>query len=435
MNTRWFLMAAGVVAAAPAMADEGTAAKSTFTRDVAPILYSKCAECHRAGELAPMSLMTFEEARPWAKSIKKEVASRHMPPFHAEKIDLQYVNDTSLTDAQIAAIVNWVDQGAPEGNPADLPPAPKFETTEWKGGKPDIALRIPEYTLGENVDDEYRCFVMPTGLLKETWVQGIEYVPGNRQVVHHIMAYADPTGRARAKDEATPEPGFICGMGGDQATQRLDLLLGGWAPGTPPNVQPDGVGRKLPANSDIVYQVHYHNTTGKAQKDRSSMGITFARRPIQAEGRISLVGSLKLEIKAGDAAAKHEGNWRAPYDLKLFSVMPHMHFLGKGMHVTATFPDGNVQTLVDVRRFDFNWQTVYAFAEPLTIPKGTKLHMVSLHDNSAENPANPTTPPKDVYWGEATDEEMAHCWLSYIRADEKLGITPQAPSMPGGAGE
>ncbi len=406
-----------------------TSKQATFTRDVAPIFYSRCVECHRAGELAPMSLMTYEEARPWAKAIKKEVASRHMPPFHAEKIALKYRNDTSLTDDQIAAIAGWVESGAPEGDKKDLPLPPTFDNKEWLAGAPDLAFRIPEYTLGANVNDEYRCFVFPTGLNEDAWVQSIEYAPGNRQVCHHIMAYADVTGKARAKDEATPEPGFVCGMSGEQGTTRLDMLLGGWAPGTPPNTFPEGTGRKIPAHADIVYQVHYHNTTGKDAKDRSGMGIIFARKPIQHEQKISLVGSMKLDIKAGDAAATHEGNWRAPYDITLYTVMPHMHFLGKGMNVTATYPDGRKETLVDVRHFDFNWQTVYAFDKPMLIPKGTQLHMVSVHDNSAENPFNPTKPPKEVFWGEATDQEMAHCWLGFVKADEDLKVNPQPPKL------
>jgi hypothetical protein len=219
----------------------------------------------------------------------------------------------------------------------------------------------------------------------------------------------------------------------------MDMLLGGWAPGAPPNAYPKGVARKIPAGADIVFQVHYHNQTGQAQTDRSGMAIHFAREPIIAEGRITLVGTMRVDIKAGDANSIHTGVWRAPYDMKLYSVMPHMHFLGKSMKVTATFPDGAVRTIIDAPRFDFNWQIAYAFVQPLLLPKGTSLQMVSVHDNSAENPYNPTNPPKDVRWGEATDEEMAHCWMNVTRADENLGIIPNPPVLDGakvgGAGQ
>lgn len=401
----------------------------TFTKDVVPIFQAKCQECHRPGDIAPMSLLTYETTRPWAKSIKRKVVAREMPPFHAEKGKFPFANDTTLTEQEVETIVAWVDQGVKRGNPDDLPPPADLDPDHWRAGTPDLVLQPDSpYTLGADVDDEYRCYVIPTNFTEDVWINGIEYRPGNREVVHHIMAYIDTSGRARPKDEATPEAGFLCGMSGDQSTMQLDQLLGGWAPGTPPNMSDVGHGRLIPAGADIVYQVHYHNVTGQAQIDHSSMGLHFAKEPIMAEDRIFLVGAYQLKINAGDANAEHKGYWTAPKDLILSTVMPHMHYLGKDMTVNATFPDGRKETLLDVPRYDFNWQIVYAYEEPMLIPKGTRFEMISHHDNSADNPANPSNPPKDVAWGEATDEEMAHAWLSYTYADEKLNITPTPPS-------
>lgn len=411
-------------------ADDDDFAQVSFTKDIAPIFQAKCVECHRTGDIGPMALSTWEDSRPWAKSIKKAVESKTMPPFHAVKGEYPYRNDNTLTPEEIALVGKWVEAGAPQGDPADMPAQRQFDDSGWRTGKPDLVLQpTADYMLGADVIDEYRCYVFQSNLPEDTWVGAIEYRPGDRRVVHHIMAYAEPTGVVRPKDEATPEPGYICGMNGDTGSQRLDMLLGGWAPGTPPNVFREGSGRLLPKGTDIVFQVHYHNTTGQEVPDRSSMGIYFARGPIKKMDRISLVGSMKLNIPAGEGNAQHFATWVAPYDITLNSVMPHMHYLGKMMKVDAVFPDGRRSTLVDVPRFDFNWQIVYAYTDPLKIPKGTKLEMTSSHDNSANNAANPSKPPKDVTWGEATDEEMAHCWLNFTKDSENLNVIANPPVL------
>ncbi len=443
MRNRGLLLAGlGMAFATSAFANNNgeVAGKVTFSKDVAPIFQASCVECHRQGDIAPMSLQTYDQARPWAKSIRKNVSERVMPPFHADKGKYEFANDTTLTDAEIATVVAWIDQGTPEGNPADMPPLRAEDPEGWRAGTPDLVLAPQsDYLVGKEVNDEYRCYCLESGLTEDTWINGVEYQGGNRKVVHHIMAYADPSGKAREKDAATPEPGYVCGMSGDQSTLRFDLLLGGWAPGEQPNMMDDGVAKVLPGNADVVFQVHYHNATGEDQVDRSRMGIHFAEKPIQAIGRIMVVGAWQLNIKAGDGNYASEANYTVPADILLGSLMPHMHYIGKDMKVDVTYPDGRNEQLLSVMRYDFAWQTVYEFKEPLTLPKGTQIHMVAHHDNSPENPRNPFSPPRDIRWGEATDEEMSHVWAGYILADERLNITPTPPTLDsastGGAGE
>lgn len=416
---------------AAARADDNAGAKGvTFSKDVAPIFQNHCNSCHRPGDIGPMSLLSYQDARPWAKAIKKNVADQLMPPWHADPKYGKFSNDSSLTADQIRTITAWVEQGAPEGDPADMPPARQYDHDGWKLGVPDVVWEPKTtYTLAKSVDDEYRCFVIPTGLTEDVWVKAFEVKPNNKKVVHHIMPYvatADKAQRFIEKDAASPEPGFLCGMGGG-AELGLDSLLGGWAPGNEPRQMSAGVGRLMPAGSYIVYQVHYHNTTGEDQPDRSNMAAYFAREPIHKRPRVVPVSQWDLKIPAGEPNARHHAEWKVPFDITISSIMNHMHFIGKDMKVTAVWPDGREEILLSTPRYDFNWQTTYHLATPLKAPKGMILKMDSVHDNSASNKANPHNPPIDVKWGEATDEEMAIAWVGYTKDDEDLNVTPKPP--------
>lgn len=414
------------------VASTASVADVTYTRDVAPIFQEKCVQCHRPGDIGPMALEDYTQARAWAKSIKKAVTEKVMPPWGAEDGPHAFANNPSLTSEELETIVAWVDQGAPRGAQADMPPPRVFEDDEFDAGTPDLVLDTgSDYVLGADVDDEYRCFCLDTEFEQDVWVDGIEYLPGNRKVVHHIMAYADPSRKSLEKDAADPEAGFLCGMSGDQGTLRLDMLLGGWAPGVAPNMFEDGVAKLIPKGSVIVYQVHYHNESGEDQTDRSKMGLFFARDTIRAKAQILPVGQFYLDIPAGEPNYESKGVFVAPKDVILGSLMPHMHYIGKDMTVDITYPDGRKERVLEVPRYDFNWQIVYAFEEPLNLPKGTRIDMVAHHDNSADNPANRFNPPIDVKWGEATHEEMSHVWLGYTYADENLDIQPVPPVIEG----
>lgn len=437
--TRYMAAAALAAAFVPAAsrADDAPAPVGvTFNKDVAPIFRARCEECHRSGQMAPMSLLSYAEVRPWVKSIKKSVAARDMPPWDADPAYGHFTNDISLTSDQIATIVSWVDAGAPEGAAADLPPARVWKDAEWKSGPPDIhaapavAFEVPPTHADEDI---YQCIIVPTGLTKDTWLRGLEYRIDKPQVVHHVIGFLDDSGKSRELDAQTPEPGYPCGMGGAAASGGLDAMLGGWAPGMPPNIYEAGIGKMVKANSDIVLQMHYHNETGETFKDATSVGIYLATETIHHKGRIMPVSQFKLHIAAGDDNSMAEASWRIPRNIEVYTLMPHMHFIGKDMTLTAKYADGSEEILLSVPKYDFNWQTVYHFKEHKLLPKDTVLHVVGHHNNSADNPANPSKPPKDVTWGESTTEEMMIGWVGYVNADEDLNINPLAPATVGEA--
>lgn len=422
----WTLAAAALLLAGlpgGALADDANLGPVTYA-DVGPIFQQNCQQCHRPGDIGPFSLRNYEEARPWAKSIKEAVATRTMPPWDANPEVGHWANDVSLTQDEIDTVVAWVDQGARMGNPADLPEPVTYGEGGWRLGEPDLVFRPDTpYTVSGDTEDEYRCYIIETGLTEDAWMVGQEQDVDNPAVVHHIMSYLDPTHKFRERDAADPKPGFECGMGAG-AELGLQNLFGGWAPGNAPGMYDPGVGRRIPAGADIVYQVHYHNTTGEDQVDNSGMGVHLAREPIQQEARIMLSGAFNLDIPAGEPNAVHTGRWRTPKDITVTGLMPHMHYIGKAMKATAIYPDGRSELLLDVPNYDFNWQITYEPAEPVKLPKGTAIEMVSVHDNSADNPFNPYDPPVDMAWGEATNEEMAHVWILFTFDDEQLNIEP-----------
>jgi len=416
------LLAAGGAFAAADRAEGAV----TFSKDVAPILQRNCQTCHRPGDIAPMSLLSYQETRPWAKSIRQAVSSRTMPPWHADAAPGVFANDSSLRQEEISTLVAWVDQGAPEGNPADLPPPHTFAVNGWKAGTPDLVYWVPEtYNLPATVDDEYRCFVLPEKIEQDLWYSGMEIKPGNPKVVHHVIVFADPSNAARERDAADPAPGFLCGM----ASGGIDMkMVGGWAPGRNVGMMSGGLAMKIPAGTTLVYQVHYHNTTGAEQPDRSGLAMYLTRETVHKHPRSIPIGAWNLNIKAGDPNSEHSAAWTAPADLHVRSIMPHMHYIGKDMKLTAVLPNGSEQVLLDVPRYDFNWQTAYIFAEPVALPKGTVIKMVSHHDNSVANPRNQFSPPRDIHFGEATHEEMSIAFTSIVLDDEDLNLQPVLPT-------
>ena len=416
------LLLAGAAAFAAADRSEGPV---TFSKDVAPILQENCQTCHRPGDIAPMSLLSYQEARPWAKSIRQVASDRTMPPWHADAQAGTFANDSSLSEQEISTLVAWVDQGAPEGNAADLPPAKTFAVNGWKAGTPDLVYWVPEtYNLPATVDDEYRCFVMPEKIEQDLWYSGLEVKPGNPAVVHHVIVFADLSDSARERDAADPEPGFLCGM----ASGGIDMkMVGGWAPGRNVGMSKNGIAMKIAAGTTLVYQVHYHNTTGAEQPDRSGMALYLTRETVHKHPRTAPIGAWDLNIEAGNANAEHSAAWTAPANIHVRSIMPHMHYIGKDMKLTAVLPDGTEQLLLDVPRYDFNWQTSYVFAEPVALPKGAVIKMVSHHDNSAANPRNQFDPPRDIHFGEATHEEMSIAFTSFTIDDEELNLEPVLP--------
>lgn len=391
----------------------------TYTRDVAPILNNRCLPCHRAGEVAPFTLDSYERAANWAKTIKTVTRSRQMPPWGADT-NGEFHDEKRLTEKEIETLAAWADSGVPRGNAKDLPPAPIFpDGKTWKLGTPDAVLEMPEaYTVPAEGKDIYRCFVIPAAFAEEKWVSGVEYKPGNRSVVHHVSVFLDTTGQARKMDEADPGPGYTNPTPGNGPGYSPTAgQLGGWSPGHEPRRLPPGVAIPVPKGADVVIEVHYH-LSGKVEKDRSKFGVFLTKEPVKKQLRLGDVSNVAFIIPPGDKAYKVEAFAFVPVDMTVLSVTPHMHNIGKSFRVTATLPDGTFVKLVDVTHYDFRWQPSYRFKSPVKLPKRTRIDVVAFFDNSAENPNNPSKPPKEIRWGESTDDEMCTLFLAYT-ADEE----------------
>ena len=410
----------------------------TYHREVAPILQRHCQECHRPGQVAPWSLTTYKDARKMAPFIANVTRDREMPPWHASTTEGGPFRDARvLTDAEIATLADWAKTGAPEGDPKEGPPPRTFDS-DWPLGTPDLVLKPSEpFTLDGDGRDEFRVFVIPSGLAEGKWISAVDFRPGNPAVVHHILAAIDTTGRARSMDKAAPGPGYKTFAGFGTQPNGVPFLpsggLSGWAPGKAPRPLPDGVGRYLPAGADVLLQVHYHKS-GREEKDATSIALYFAKAPVDKLIRGAAVfpprpGPFqrpKLSIPAGDPNYEITGTFTIPYDAHINAVVPHMHWLGKDFTLTAERPDGSRATLIQVDRWDFNWQDTYDFVAPVALPKGTTIRMRAHFDNSADNPANPSDPPVAVTWGEQTTNEMCIGFLQLTRDDEHLGNKPPA---------
>jgi mono/diheme cytochrome c family protein len=456
------LFVAALCALPASRADETkSAAKNiTFNKDVAPIFFKNCAECHRPGENAPFSALSFKDVRPWAKSIREKVASRVMPPWHADPQHGQFQNDRRLNQREIDTITAWVDGGAIEGEAKDLPPAPKF-VEGWGIGKPDLVLSMPEaYTVEATGPDEYQYFEVPTGLTEDRYVRAVEARPGNRKVVHHLVVFIQAPAAAKSaapklskeelaklreqleKQDITYRDGFLqrvkadapvyndgCALpngGGGvllDTSKRMPVqtLLTVWAPGRDTNVWEPGMAKKIPAGSKLIFQMHYNKAAGSVQTDRSSIGLIFAKEPPTNLHNTELVFNAYLQIPAGAERHRATACWAAPTNIQLQAIMPHMHVRGAAMEVKAVYPDGRAETLLNVPRYDFSWQTNYSLKQPMTVPKGTRFLVTAWFDNSAKNKFNPD-PTKAVRWGEPTYDEMLACFLDYTQ-DAKATAT------------
>ncbi|HYV05765.1 MAG TPA: thiol-disulfide isomerase [Blastocatellia bacterium] len=402
------VFAVGVSASGPST----TAA--TFTKDIAPILYNSCVECHRSGEIAPMSLVTYQEVRPWAKSIRQRVVDRSMPPWSADPHVGKFSNDPSLTQKQIDTIVSWVDAGAPKGDDKDLPPAPKFPAG-WTIGKPDVVLAMQEeYTVPADGTVPYLYFTIPTGFTEDKWVRALEIKPGNRSVVHHVIAFTQEPGATRR------------GNGGGEA-ERGRGQLGGITPNKTGIVLSPGTARLIKAGSNIVFQMHY-TTNGEVTKDRTSIGLIFTKEPPTRTLITGNAMNARFVIPAGEGNHEVKSSTTFKEDVHLTSFMPHMHFRGKDFVYTAVYPDGKSEVLLSVPKYDFNWQLTYVPEKPIALPKGTRLDCVAHFDNSTKNKYNPD-PTKEVRWGDQTWEEMMIGWFSFTRdAEQRESAVAKSPS-------
>jgi mono/diheme cytochrome c family protein len=392
-----------LIVAAVAAANPTAAEPVTYTRHIAPLLWKNCAGCHRPGEVGPFSLLTYQDAAKRADFLASITAERRMPPWKAAPDFGKFHGERRLADDEIALLAAWAAAGAPVGNAADLPTPPQF-VEGWTLGQPDLVLEMAEpFTVPADGRDVYRCFVIPIPLDESKTVAAVEFRPGNRRVVHHALLFLDANGAARKKDEAEAGPGYNS-FGGPGILPTGGL--GGWAPGSMPRRLPEGTGGFLRRGSDLVMQLHYH-PSGKAETDRSSVGIYFTKEPATKLIGGLAVRSRSLNIPAGEQ--RHQVTAESeplPVPVNVLSVAPHMHLLGRQMKVTAKTPTGELVPLVWIPDWDFNWQGGYAFVEPVRLPAGSVVQLEAEYDNSADNPNNPSTPPKSVRWGEQTTDEM-----------------------------
>jgi len=413
----------------------------TFSKDVAPILYSKCVTCHRPGEVAPMSLITYKDVRPWARSIREKVMTKTMPPWFADPAHGAFKNDRSLTQAQIDTIVKWVDGDARQGDPALMPAVPQF-ATGWTLGKPDMVFEMPtEFKIPADGTVEYQYFEVPTNFKEDRWISAGEVRAGNPEHVHHIIvSVIEPAGSSNRPNvmsiraisdgtDAGPRPAR-------QVTdaQRAQLAAAGrratavslvnWAVGEDPPSYPAGMAKKIPAGSTLQFQVHY-TTNGAPSTDRSRIGLTFTKEPPKNEMRTALITNAGFAIPAG--AANHQIEAEATFNdnVKVWYMHPHMHFRGKDMTYTAIYPDGRQEVVLRVPKYDFGWQTDYALAQPLSLPKGSKLHVTAHFDNSTANRANPD-PTAVVRWGDQTWEEMMIGYITYTVDSAQINVATVA---------
>jgi len=401
----------------------------TFYRDVLPVLQKNCQECHRPGEAAPMSFITYKDTRPWAAAIREATASRKMPPWHADPQHGKFRNDRRLTSFEIDVLDLWAKTGAKEGNAKDAPPAREF-AQGWTIGKPDLILDIgTEYRVPAKGTIEYTYFVVPTGFTEDKWIEKIEVRPTARQVVHHAVLFARGP---KAKDWRDAQPGVpfvpppppppakrpedngqgffykLAGAGSEGSIEIISTYVPG---GTPYFTRP-GQARLLRAGSDLVFQMHY-TVNGREAVDRSQVGIVFASQPPKERVVNTFVANTNFRIAPGDPDFLVNARVNVYADVKVQSFFPHMHLRGKAMEYKAVYPTGETQTLLSVPKYDFNWQMTYELEQPITLPRGTRLEVAARYDNSPNNPSNPD-PKATVYWGDQSWEEMLAGFVDFV---------------------
>jgi thiol-disulfide isomerase/thioredoxin len=398
-----------------------TGPKVTYARDVAPILDRNCLVCHRTGETAPFALETYQQARTWAAAIRDYTARRLMPPWKAVPGYGDFHDARTLSAAEIDTLARWTAAGAPQGDPKDRPTLPTFPDAQtWSLGKPDQVLQpVRPYHLAAEGPDVYRNFVLPADFTEDRYVSAMEFKPGNRAVVHHVVLYIDPSGKSADMDGKEAEPGYTVpgtGIG----------LLGAewgevWVPGRTPRFMPDGVAVKIPRGAKLVMQVHYHKN-GAVQADSTQVALYYAKGRVDQVMQGAPLINPTFVLKPGNRAQSVALRIKLPTDVHLRTIFPHMHLLGREMRVTATLPDGSKKALIYVKDWDFNWQETYVYKDPVALPKGAIISIEAVYDNSETNPRQTNHPAKEVRWGEQTTDEMCVCVLGITLDSEKLGL-------------
>lgn len=386
----------------------------TYTKHVAPILNARCVGCHRSGDVGPFPLLTYRDAAQRADFLADITASRRMPPWKPRAGFGEFHDEARLTERELATLTEWAEAGAPEGDPADLPPTPSLPPQGWQLGKPDLVLQLSEPFTVPASGDVYRAFTLPIPLDRVQGISAIEFRPENRRVVHHARFYLDSTPDCRLRDQADPAPGFATIGGNDIPKPNL----GAWNPGVTPRMPPPGIGYTFQPGSDFVLLLHYHGT-GRPESDRSSIGLYFAKTPVTRSMSSIPISTANIDIPPGESRHRITQHATLPADVHAYSVLPHGHYLLREMKLWAELPDGTTRRMLWIDDWDINWQGVYHFAEPVALPKGTKLHVIATYDNSDKNPSNPNRPPQRVRFGPASNDEMLGCHVQILPDRDK----------------
>jgi hypothetical protein len=456
MKVGLVLMAASLVGLPTALQSQEAA--PTFAKHVAPILYRSCVSCHRPGEVAPMSLLTYDEVRPWARSIKQKVASQQMPPWLADPhfSDLKFKNDRTLSRDEIETILKWADAGAPRGNDADMPPKPEFGEG-WRFGPPDYIIKMPApYDLPPEGQIDYLSFYVPVPFDHDVFVEKIEMKPSNKAVVHHETGWAvtlrddikivdgkpySLDGKLLDKNNVRPKGSTVF------ETQGISKLIC-YVPGRGYEEHRPGTAKRIPAgkNQYIQFDVHYQ-PSGKPEQDQSEIGLYFSKVPVTHEVITEMIGGgsdgtrivegreVPGELVTVNGAMRRRArlptippyaeNWAitaitpVPDDITLYGLSPHMHLRGKDIQYLIVYPDGRQQPLLSVPKYDFNWQLYYDLEQPLKIPAGSKIVAAGHYDNSTKNRYNPA-PEKEVFWSEQSWDEMYEPYIEYSVDNQDL---------------
>ncbi|HSR08273.1 MAG TPA: cytochrome c [Bryobacteraceae bacterium] len=361
------------------------AATLTFHKDIEPIFQARCQGCHRPGEVAPMPLLKYEDARPWAKAIRAAVITGKMPPWSPDPHYGKFLNDLSLAPGEKEKIVSWVDAGAPEGKPSDAP-APRQFQEGWNIPPPDVVFELPApYDVPASGTIDYQYIRVPTNFTEDKWVQIAEVRPGAPAVVHHAIVVMRAPG------------------------SRRDEYLAGYAPGMTPQIWKPGEARLVKAGSVLEFQMHYA-TNGTPARDRTRIGLIFAKQPVTEQVIGTQLTPQSLNIPPGDANYRVDASGMMGQEVKLVAIRAHMHVRGKSMEVRAVYPTGETEILLNVPKYDFNWQPYYYLETPKVLPKGTRIEATSYFDNSPNNRFNPD-PTATVTWGPQSWDEMMIAWL------------------------
>ena len=394
---------------------DAAAQEVTFTRDIAPIVFQSCVSCHRQGGPAPFSLTTYDEVRRRATQIATVTKSRFMPPWKVEPRVSHFVGQDPLTDAQIANLAAWATNGAPQGDPAALPPVPQLPAG-WLLGQPDLIVKPTKaFTLQAQPTDTFRIFAIRLPVTKRTYVRGIEFHPGNARVVHHANIRIDRTPATRQLDDADPLPGYDGLM--PRSAEYPDGHFVGWTPGQVAPLVGSDLAWTLEPGSDLVVQLHLQ-PSGAVEEVLPEIGLYFSNRPPTRTPTILRLGSQSIEIPPGDARYVIRDAYTLPVDADLLAIQPHAHYRAREIRGMALFPDGTSRLVMHITDWDFRWQHVYREVTPIPLPKGTRLSMEYTYDNSAENVRNPQLPPAKVYWGQRSNDEMGDLWFQLLATND-----------------